>query len=312
MVKLAGALLICISLSLSNPGVAAELEQPEIRSRVLDGLSRLYNGYYRDAEEIFTELERQLADSPLPRLLLAEVYWWQLFTHNGNLRALGKLDFLDGAVGGHDAKLKQNIAIAIGRAEKRLKSGGESAENYFYVGMGYGLRARLESARGNGLAAARSAKKMKANLEKCLALDPDFHDARAGLGAYNYYVDALPAIIKPLRFVMFLPAGDREKGIEELKLTLRNGSLCQVGASFYLICIYLGKGALKEALELASDLRARYPDNPVFYLIEAEAYRRVGDQARAAELSAKALDLARVKHKGYDGEIARLASEGPK
>lgn len=312
MAKLVGPFLLSVALALSSPVIAAELEQPEIRSLVLDGLSRLYNGYYQDAEGIFMEMERQLPGSPLPRLLLAEVCWWQLFTHDGDLSALGKLDFLGGAVEGRDAKLKQNIAIAIGRAEKRLKSGGESAENYFYVGTGYGLRARLEAARGNGLAAARSAKKMRANLEKCLALDPNFHDARAGLGVYNYYVDALPAIIKPLRLIMFLPAGDREKGIEELKLTLRNGSLCQVGASFYLICIYLGKGALEQALEAASDLRASYPDNPLFYLIEAEVYRRIGDGGRAAELSAKAIELARAKHKSYDGDIARLASDGPK
>ena len=67
---------------------------------------------------------------------------------------------------------------------------------------------------GERLAAARDGKRIKEALERALALDPDLQDAYFGIGLYHYYADVAPAAAKMLRWLLLLPGGDREQGLE--------------------------------------------------------------------------------------------------
>ena len=66
------------------------------------------------------------------------------------------------------------------------------AEAWFYLGASYGARAQWRSMRGEQLAAARDGKRIKESLERAVALDPSMHDARFGVGLYQYYADVAP------------------------------------------------------------------------------------------------------------------------
>ena len=64
------------------------------------------------------------------------------------------------------------------------------------------------------LAAARDGKRIKDALERALTLDPDLDDAYFGIGLYRYYADVAPAVAKILRFLLLLPGGNREEGLD--------------------------------------------------------------------------------------------------
>jgi len=97
-------------------------------------------------------------------------------------------------------------AKALKLAESQIKQ-SESAEMQFYAGMAEASSARLYGLRGENRNAARSGVRGREHLQRAKALDPDLADADLGLGLYNYYVDALSAIARILRFFMGIPGG---------------------------------------------------------------------------------------------------------
>ena len=117
--------------------------------------------------------------------------------------------------------------------------------------------------RGERLAAARDGKKIKDALERALQLDPGLDDAYFGIGLYHYYADVAPTAAKILRWLLFLPGGDRVKGLQEMLQARQRGVLLKGEADYQLHLIYLWyEQQPARALELLRDLDARYPDQP--------------------------------------------------
>jgi hypothetical protein len=119
--------------------------------------------------------------------------------------------------------------------------------------------------RGERLAAAREGNKIRDALERALALDPALDDAYFGIGAYHYYAAVAPAAARFLRWLLFLPGGDRMKGLQEMLQARERGTLLRGEADYQLHLIYLWyEQQPARALELLEELDARYPTNPLF------------------------------------------------
>ena len=160
---------------------------------------------------------------------------------------------------------------AIAEAERWTTAEPHRAEAWFYLGAAYGARAQFRVYRVERLAAARDGKRIKESLERALALDPSMHDAEFGIGMYRYYAGVAPAIFRFLRFLLLLPGGDREGGLEQLERAGRLGVLVRGEAQFQIHVLYLWyEHKSKEALAIIRDLQRRYPHNPLFWQIEAE------------------------------------------
>src|SRR5919107_1429123 len=86
---------------------------------------------------------------------------------------------------------------------------------------------------------ARDGKRIKDALERALELDPDMHDAWFGIGLYHYYADVAPTDAKVLRWLLFLPGGDRIKGMEEMRRARNHGVLLRSEADYQLHVLYL-------------------------------------------------------------------------
>jgi hypothetical protein len=170
-----------------------------------------------------------------------------------------------------DAKFLSTVNAAIAETERFAAAEPRRAEAWFYVGAAYGARSQFRVYRVERVAAARDGKRIKEALEKALVLDPTMHDAEFGVGMYRYYAGVAPAIFRWLRFLLLLPGGDREGGLQQLERAGSQGLLVRDEAQFQIHVIYLWyEKKWPEALTIIRGLQTRYPHNPLFRQIEAE------------------------------------------
>lgn len=197
------------------------------------------------------------------------------------------------------AEYEAALDTLIAAAEQRHESNADDDEALFYLANGYLLRAgyRVEHDQGM-LAAARDGKHSKTHIEAYLKRHPENGDAYFALGMYNYYVDVAPTFVHFLRFLLFLPAGDRVEGLRQLERTAAHGRLLGPLARTMLMEIYArleGRGA--DAGAMGESLRLEYPGNDEIALQLAGIYTGplFEDRVRAAAL--------------YEGVIARHPDE---
>ena len=240
---------VCAAVALSAaPGV------PAGDLRGVDGLVRVYDSILEARfDQVNAELER--ACGPAPReacdVLEATALWWRI-----------QLDPDSPAL---DPAFQRSVDSAIAAAEAWTVREPASAEAWFYLGGAYAARVQWRVLRGEKLSAARDGKRILQALERAIELDPGLDDAYFGMGMYKYYADVAPAAARMLRFLLLLPGGDREEGLEEMRRARARGKLLQGEADYQLSIIYLWyEEETGRAIELLEGLHEQYPGNPLF------------------------------------------------
>jgi tetratricopeptide (TPR) repeat protein len=257
-------------------------------------LARVYDTIF-DAQfdQVPRELEKACPPAPreVCRVLDAVALWWQI-----------QLDPLDLSL---DKEFLQRINYAVASAETWTTREPQRAEAWFYLGGAYGARVQWRVLRHERLAAARDGKRIKDALEKALALDPAMHDAWFGIGLYHYYADVAPAAAKVLRWLLFLPGGDRVKGLQEMLRARDEGALLRSEADYQLQVVYLWyENNAERALELLEGLRRRHSSNPHFHQLIAEVQDVYQHDATASLHSWRALYEAARHHEVEREEMA--------
>jgi tetratricopeptide (TPR) repeat protein len=274
-------------LMLLVPGLAARAARaqgpPASSDRELleiarGGMNLLMNGDPDAAIERFQDVRRKDPESPLGYLFEADAYWWKIYLTTGNLIDPDVFDVVSKSTSPYDGTFESFAHTAIQKAEVRLQAKQDVARNLLYAGMTYGLLARYYGLRDNDLPTARAGKRMRALLLQALQLDPSLTDAYLGLGIYNYFVDTLPTIVKLLRFLIGLPGGNRELGIQQMETAARQGDLARGEAQFYLAKDYSRRSEQQYAksLELFQELSAEYPTNLLWKLVIGSLQIRLG------------------------------------
>lgn len=171
----------------------------------------------------------------------------------------------------HDAAFQARADAAVDAVSAWTAREPTRAEAWFYLGGAYGARAQWRVLRGQRLAAARDAKRIKDALEQALRLDPSLQDAWFGIGLYHYYADVAPTAAKILRFLLLLPGGDRVAGMQEMLRARNGGQILRDEADYQLQVIDLWyEKDPQRALDLLEGLRDRHPRNPIFLRSIAE------------------------------------------
>lgn len=273
------AALVAAAALASGPAPAAEPSYFPLLGRAYDAVL--------DAR--FDAVEPALAEAcgPAPPeacdLVRASAVWWRI-----------QLDPFDRS---RDAEFQQRVDAVIAAASRWAKREPRRAEAFFFLGAAYGARVQWRVLRGERLSAARDGKRIKENLERALALDPTLEDAHFGIGMYRYYADLVPTVLKFFRWLLFLPGGDRERGLAEMQQARERGTLLRGETDFQLHLVYIWyENRIDEALALLDDLRGRYPHNPLFVQAAAEIHE-VYRHDRPASLDAwrTLLNLARAR-----------------
>ena len=194
---------------------------------------------------------------PVCSLLETVALWWQI-----------QINPSDTAL---DARFQAESDAAIAGMLAWTEAEPQRAEAWFYLGGAYGARGQWRVLRGQVLSAARDGKRIKASLERALALDPTLLDAYFGIGLYHYYADVAPTAAKIFRFLLLLPGGDRAEGLREMLRSRDGGQLLRSEAEYQLHVIYLWyEKDYPRAISFVAGLRDRYPRNPHFPQVIAE------------------------------------------
>ena len=263
-------------------------------------LVRVYNAIF-DAR--FEDVPGVLAQAcpPVPvaacDVLDALSIWWQI-----------QIDPLSTA---RDGLFTAHVNAAINAAEAWTLREPQRAEAWFYLGAAFGVRVQWNVLRGERLAAARDGKQIKESLERALVLDPGMQDAYFGIGLYHYYADIAPTAAKMLRWLLFLPGGDRITGMQEMLRARNNGQLLRSEADYQLHVIDLWyEKQPAHALELLAGLRQRHPGNPHFLQLTAEVQdvylHELPESLRTSRALLEAARSRRVANQAMAEAVARL------
>ena len=195
-----------------------------------------------------------------------------------------------------DRRFADLAAAAIAANQSWTVREPSRGEAWFYLAGSYAPLVQWRVLRGERIAAAREGNKIRVALERALQLDPSLDDAYFGIGLYHYYADVAPAAAKLLRWLLFLPGGDRVKGLQEMLQAQRRGALLQGEADYQLHFIYLWyEKQTPRALEILRALDARYPSNPIFIRRIAEIHDQyLHDRVASAAAWQTLIDRARA------------------
>jgi tetratricopeptide (TPR) repeat protein len=244
--SLAGAM----TLGIAAPGSqASSCLPPPADAFVRSGLKDLHEGLYAKAEDSFRQAARAAPGDPAPDLFIAFTYWWRMIQDRSD-RTLDEA-FLQAA--GH----------VVESGEVRLDAAPGDVRLLTCVGTAHILRSQVEGLRRNFFRASQEARRGKKMLEAALRGDPSQRDALFGLGAYNYFTEKLPGLARGL---LFMPKGDAELGLKQLRTTAVSTSYFSTDARLLLalICGSKDEQCYEDAL---GHLRAALAEDPASPLL---------------------------------------------
>ena len=261
---------------------------PEVDSRIQEGIDHLYNLEFYDANKLFDEVVALRPRHPVGYFFRAMVQWWRILSN-----------FDDES---QDDRFYEMLGSVIKMCDARLEKNPDDVTALFFKGGSLGFRGRLRANRGDWFGAAKDGIAALPIVRKAYALDPKNYDVLLGIGIYNYYAEIIPQeypIVKP--FMIFLPSGDRKKGIEQLQQAAEHSKYARTEAKYFLMQDYfLYEKDYPKALELAQSLSGKYPRNPLFLRYLGRCYVSVGKWDDAARVFTDVLGHCAAHHVGYD------------
>jgi hypothetical protein len=205
----ARALLAAAVLAASAPARASSPAAPgDLEARA--ALSLVYDGDFHAAEARLATLAQAHDDDPVLPYLQALALEWRLEQ--------------DPAVRAHDDEVLALADRALGLAALRLGRDPADRRALLARGAAHGVKSRLHLFRWERGPASREAVRMREALVAARQTGEDALDLDFGLGLYDYYADTLPRFFKVVAFVLRIPGGDRERGLDALARVARGGS----------------------------------------------------------------------------------------
>ena len=245
-------------------------------------------------QEAQAGLDRALAaepGNPIALFLKAEVYWQLWLIHKEHRP--------------YNESFHEGMERAIESAQSRLDRNRSDTDAMLVVASAYARLGMFEGIRGKMFAAARRSIKAIDLLNQAVRLRPELYDAYFGLGMYDYLIAGHSTGAR-LAF-KFLGGifGNKERGLERLKLAAERGTWSKGGARFFLALIYgkYERGQEEVALEWLAPLVEEYPDNQSYRGLQASLLLQAGSAAAAVPLYRAA--AARARERGLDGPESR-------
>jgi hypothetical protein len=235
-----GAWILLGALALAPPA-RAEYAAKETRAANATVLALLHDGRFSLARKL---LPPQAAD-PDQAFLAAFVTYWNLVFDDENTDL--------------QHTMEAQIQSVLDLCDGSQKRGDDPAGTAVWGGTAHLLLAELRAEQRRPLGAAFEAKKAKKILEAASHGGADTSDALFALGTYNYMADTVPAYVKGLRALLFLPKGDRDLGLSQLQTAASSSPHFGFEARVLLITIYANRheklydDALGQAARLLAD-----------------------------------------------------------
>lgn len=164
---------------------------------------------------------------------------------------------------------------------------------HYYRGISWMIRSQAKAYQRSFYSAGRDAGKGKSDLETYLESHPDDPIANGLLGAFLYFTDAVPELFQFLSKLLFLPTGDRGRGLEMIRTAVATDGPSQLDYAVLDARVsFFFEGRFEDGLARNNALLDRFPRYP--RLAVASATMAVLDPRHSSEhleLSGRTLAL---------------------
>jgi hypothetical protein len=260
-----------MSASMSAPASAAALPETTTGTTLDRGFLGLYNLDFTGAQKDFSAWEAQHPDDPVGPVSEAAGCLFSEFDRLGVLESQfyesddafstrSKLS-PDPAVHDHFEKALDH-AQTLARA--RLSKDAKDQDALFAMILASGLQADYAGLiEKKNLASLHYTKEASAWAQQLLAVCNNCSDVLVATGFSKYLIGSMTAPVRWLLRMGGLP-GDKQGGIEDLKITAGHGRYLKPFARILLAIAYVRDKDNPRALELLMALRTQFPGNTLF------------------------------------------------
>ncbi len=276
------------------------------------GFDHFYNVEYPDAIAAFQKALTANPSDPRLHTHLAQAVVFHVMERAGALESelvTGANSFIRRPrmepLPGEDALFHEQIETALKLTAATLAKEPNSVSALYAQGVALGLRGTWRFlVRKEWMDALRDITAARKAHNRVAELDPGNVDARMLQGVHDYIVGSLPFGYKLLGFLAGFH-GDRQQGIETLRLVASKGVENKVDAAILLGVILRRERRPREVIPILEDLRSRYPRNYLVQFELSQMYADLGDRDKALA----SLDrLVQLKRSGAPG-FKRVPSE---
>jgi hypothetical protein len=269
-------LVICL---ICSPALAAD-DAISIET----ALNHLYNFDFRATHTVLDQAVAADPADPLPYAFRASAYLFSELDRMGILESEFLTD--DDQIAEKKKKLDPDPNIRAGfdravrdtetRAEALLKRDPNDKNGLFAMSIAQGVVTDyVAMVDKKQISSLSSAKRSNNYAQRLLKLDPKFYDAYLTAGFSEYMVASLPFFIR--WFVKFdNVSGSKEKGVQNLMLTAREGRYFKAFAKILIGIVRLREKKPAEAQKLLAELAHEYPANPLFRKELAKLNNKLG------------------------------------
>lgn len=267
----------------------------EADSLVKVGSDYIYNVQFDKAEDTFKELIVKYPNHPAGYFLDAMIAWWKITLFRNTNQ--------------YDKPFEEKIQKVIDKCDDLLDKNPKDINALFFKAGAKGYRGRYFAQKQEWINAATDGSSAYNLMIECQKMAPGNHDIMLGTGIYNYFAQAIPELYpltKPL--LAFLPKGDKQLGIYQLRASSRLARYASVEARVVLLQIYYTFEKDNDLAESsAEELFTRFPNNPYFHRYLARILVRKGKYDEFEAMWRNILVRAMDKMPGYDNLTAREA-----
>jgi tetratricopeptide (TPR) repeat protein len=189
-----------------------------------------------------------------------------------------------------------DLERAIVAADAMLERDPDSTLGYLYRGWAHMFKGQLHALAFENWSAGSEARAGKSDLDRVLEATPDDPNAHMIVGTYLYFADTLPAVLKFAQFLLRIPRGDGERGLELLASAgsrdcyLRDDARGMLGGALFGF-----EGRLEDGIDVFESLARDYPANvrllePIAVLDFFFPERLLADLPRTADVVAATLE----------------------
>lgn len=292
------SLFLVVSSSCFADPIHADAELDQV---IHEANQKFLDAHFDEGIDLLKEAAKSRPKSPAVSYFLTNGYWWKIFRAYIYDKESKSTEFDDD----FDYYLQQTID----RSEMLLKRDHDDIVGLFYLGNAYSLKSRLKGLRGSYFSAGRDAGRGKKYLEQVIEAEPTQYDAFYNLGVYNYLAGTLPGFAKVLKTLLFLPGGDKEKGMTLLKIAGQKSTYFADESQLLLARFYADfEEQPADALRIVRDFRAKHPDNAWFhYWTGTLLSDEINDYAQAEKTYTEIIALCERKSPSYTDELKNQA-----
>jgi len=264
-------LLLSLALSLAATAAPPVSAPSQPLHQIEAGFHQMYNLDFDQAHHTFDNWQQQHPQDPIGPASNAAAYLYAEFDRLNILHS--ELFVEDGLFKKRskpipDANARQAFDDQIAKAEQLadniLAQAPQQTDAMFAKILALGLRADfLSLIEHRDLDALKVVKNSRATAEKLLSIDPSYYDAYLAVGVENYLLSIKPA---PVRWLLRMNGAetDRDRGIENLRLTAEKGHYLSPYARLLLAVAALRGNDRAKAAELLGDLAREFPRNRLY------------------------------------------------